>query len=36
MRWYYALLYTATLIGAAQLMGKLLGLYWPEGLLLGL
>ncbi len=36
MRWFYALLYTTILIGAAELMGKLLGLYWPEGLLLGL
>ncbi|HXG79028.1 MAG TPA: tripartite tricarboxylate transporter permease, partial [Methyloceanibacter sp.] len=35
MRWYHALLYTAILIGTAEIMGKLLGLYWPEGVLSG-
>jgi TctA family transporter len=36
MRWLHASIYTASLVGAAVFMGWLLGLYWPEGLLLGL
>lgn len=35
MRWYYALLYTVIVVVTAQLLGKLLNLYWPEGMLLG-
>jgi TctA family transporter len=31
--WLYSLIYTAAVVGVAQLMGKLLGLYWPSGLL---
>ena len=36
MRWFPALIYTGALVGVALLMGWLLGLYWPQGLLLGL
>jgi putative tricarboxylic transport membrane protein len=35
-RWSYALIYTVAIVGLAQLMGWLLNLYWPEGVLLGL
>ena len=36
MRWLHALIYTGSVVGAAQLMSWLLGLYWPQGVLLGL
>jgi len=36
MRWFHALIYTGTVVGVAQIMSRLLGLYWPEGVLLGL
>jgi putative tricarboxylic transport membrane protein len=36
MRWLHALAYTGCVVGVAQTMSWLLGLYWPEGLLLGL
>ena len=35
MRWTHTLIYTGCVVGVAQLMGWLLGLYWPEGLLFG-
>jgi hypothetical protein len=35
MRWLHALIYTGSMVGIAQLMSWLLGLYWPEGILLG-
>jgi hypothetical protein len=35
MRWAYALIYTATLLGAAEFMGWMLDLRWPEALLGG-
>jgi hypothetical protein len=35
MRWLHALIYTGSMVGVAQLMSRLLGLYWPEGILLG-
>ncbi|HWP56646.1 MAG TPA: tripartite tricarboxylate transporter permease [Candidatus Acidoferrales bacterium] len=36
MTWPGALLYTGGILGAAQLMGWLLGMYWPQGVLLEL
>jgi hypothetical protein len=30
-----SLVYTAVVIGLALLMSQLLGMYWPEGILLG-
>ena len=35
MRWFHTLIYTGCIVGVVQLMGWLLGLYWPEGLLFG-
>jgi hypothetical protein len=35
MRWLHALIYTGAMVGVAQIMSWLLGLYWPEGILLG-
>jgi hypothetical protein len=35
MRWFSALGYSAIVVGLALLLSRLLGLYWPEGLLLG-
>jgi hypothetical protein len=35
MRWSHALIYTVCVVGVAQLMSWLLGLYWPQGVLLG-
>lgn len=35
MRWPHALTYTAVIVGIALGMSSLLGLYWPEGVLLG-
>jgi hypothetical protein len=35
MRWSHALIYTISVVAVAQIMSRLLGLYWPEGLLLG-
>jgi hypothetical protein len=35
-RWSYALIYTVSIVALAQLMGRLLNLYWPAGVLLGL
>jgi TctA family transporter len=36
LRWLHALIYTASVVGVALLMSWLLGLYWPQGVLLGL
>jgi putative tricarboxylic transport membrane protein len=36
VRWSHALTYTACLVAVVEFMGWLLGLYWPEGVLLGL
>jgi len=36
MRRFPALIYTGAMVGVALFMGWLLGLYWPQGLLLGL
>ena len=36
MRWSHALIYTGCLVGVVQLMGWLLNLHWPQGVLLGL
>jgi hypothetical protein len=33
--WVTSLVYTAIVIGLALLMSRLLGMYWPEGILLG-
>jgi hypothetical protein len=33
MRWFSALAYSTIVVGLAVLMSQLLGLYWPEGLL---
>jgi TctA family transporter len=35
MRWSRALVYTGCVVGVAQLMGWLLNLHWPRGVLLG-
>jgi putative tricarboxylic transport membrane protein len=35
MRWSHALIYTGCVVGVAELMGWLLNLHWPQGLLLG-
>jgi TctA family transporter len=35
MRWFSALIYTGAVVGLALLMSRLLGLYWPQGILLG-
>jgi TctA family transporter len=35
VRLLHALIYTGAVVGVAQLMSRLLGLYWPEGILLG-
>jgi putative tricarboxylic transport membrane protein len=35
MRWSNVLIYTGCVLGVAELMGWLLNLHWPEGLLLG-
>jgi putative tricarboxylic transport membrane protein len=35
MHWSYALLYTATVVGIAQTLNRLLGLYWPSGVVTG-
>ncbi|HXG50679.1 MAG TPA: tripartite tricarboxylate transporter permease [candidate division Zixibacteria bacterium] len=35
MQWTYGLLYTAAVVGVAELMTWLLNLYWPKGVLLG-
>jgi putative tricarboxylic transport membrane protein len=35
MGWLHALIYTGSIVGAAQIMSQLLGLYWPQGILLG-
>jgi hypothetical protein len=34
MRWAPALIYTGVVVGLTLLMSRLLGLYWPEGILL--
>jgi hypothetical protein len=36
MRFFHALIYTGSLVSVMIFMGWALGLYWPEGLLLGL
>jgi hypothetical protein len=35
MRPLHALLYTGSIFGLAELLGWLLGLHWPQGVLLG-
>jgi hypothetical protein len=35
MRWFPAFIYTGVVVGLTVLMSWLLGLYWPQGLLLG-
>jgi hypothetical protein len=35
MRWFHALIYTGVVVGVTLVMSRLLGLYWPEGILLG-
>ena len=35
MRWFHALIYTGVVVGLMLVMNRLLGLYWPEGMLLG-
>ena len=35
MSWVPALTYAGVVVGLALLLNKLLGLYWPEGILLG-
>jgi hypothetical protein len=35
MGWVPALTYAGVVVGLALLLNKLLGLYWPEGILLG-
>jgi TctA family transporter len=35
MRWSHALIYTVSVVAVAQIMSWLLGLYWPEGVLIG-
>jgi putative tricarboxylic transport membrane protein len=35
MRWSHVLIYTGCILGVAELMGWLLNLHWPQGLLLG-
>jgi hypothetical protein len=34
MRWFSALIYTGVVVGLVVLMSWLLGLYWPQGILL--
>jgi hypothetical protein len=34
--WAHALIYTGCVVGVTQFMGWALGLYWPQGVLLGL
>jgi hypothetical protein len=36
MRFFHALIYTGSLVSVMIFMGWVLGLYWPEGILLGL
>ena len=35
MGWLHALIYTGTLLATVELMGRLLGLHWPQGILFG-
>ena len=35
MRWFHALIYTGFLLAVVELMGWLLGLHWPQGILFG-
>jgi len=35
MRWFSALLYSGIVVGLVMFMSQLLGLYWPQGVLLG-
>ena len=35
MRWFPVLIYTGVVVGLTLVMSRLLGLYWPEGILLG-
>jgi hypothetical protein len=35
MRWVTSLVYTVVAVGVALLMSRVLGMYWPEGILLG-
>jgi hypothetical protein len=35
LRWTRALIYTVAVVGIAQLMSRLLNLYWPEGMIFG-
>jgi hypothetical protein len=36
MHWLHAAIYTASLVAVAEIMGWLLEMYWPQGILLGL
>ena len=33
--WFHAFIYTGVAVGLTLLMSRVLGLYWPEGILLG-
>jgi len=35
MRWFSALIYTGCLLATMELMGRLLGLHWPQGIVFG-
>jgi hypothetical protein len=35
MRWFSALIYTGCLLATVELMGWLLGLRWPQGIVFG-
>jgi hypothetical protein len=35
MRWFWASIYTGSLLAVVELMGWLLGLHFPQGILLG-
>jgi hypothetical protein len=35
MRWVPAAIYTGVVVGLAELMSRVLGLYWPQGILFG-
>ena len=35
MRWFSAVVYTGVVVGLVVFMSRLLGLYWPQGILLG-
>jgi hypothetical protein len=35
MHWVTAAIYTGVVVGLAEIMSHVLGLYWPQGILLG-